>query len=86
MLKKENLFKTNLKELRKNNELVNLSTLFIRLGILILFIVILCVGLGLLVDIKLSLNSLGTVIGAVLGIVISVIIAMISVGKYFEKY
>jgi len=48
--------------------------------------VTLCVGLGLLVDIKLSLNSLGTVIGAVLGIVISVIIAMISVGKYFEKY
>ena len=86
MLKKESLFKTNLKELKKNNELVDLSTLFIRLGILILLVVIICVVLGFLIDIRLNLNGLGIALSAVFGIVISVLIAMLSVGRYFEKY
>ena len=85
MLKKEKLFSSNLKAWKNNSELVKLSTLYIRLGLIVFLLVVLCVGVGLFIDIIFNLNGISTATGAVVGVIVSVVISLSYVSKYYEN-
>ena len=85
MLKKENLYSQNLKAWKNNNELVKLSTLYLRLGLIVFLSVLLCVGVGLFLDIYFNFNGICTFLGAIIGVTVSVVIALSVASKFYEN-